>query len=84
MQAIEIDVSDLAPPEPMEKIFFQLAKLKPKHYLKVLHHRLPYPLFKILAENNWQYYYQETNPEGYIIYIYRTSETDLFNQIMSK
>ncbi len=79
MQAVEIDVSNLAPPEPMEKIFFHLAQLPQHQYLKVHHHRLPYPLFKILTEHDWQYNYQESEQGGYIIYIYRVSDANLFN-----
>lgn len=84
MQAIELDVSDLAPPEPMEKIIFHLAKLANQHYLKVYHRRLPYPLFKVLVENGWQYYHQETKQGGYIIYIYRKNDAELFNKIIAK
>jgi len=85
MQAVEIDVSDLPPPEPMKIICSQLAHLPLKHCLKIHHRRLPRPLFKTLVESNWHYSYQqietiENNLQHYLIYIYRTNERQLFEQ----
>jgi len=43
-----IDVSKLEPPEPLERILDSLAEMAPGDWLKVLHHREPYPLYGML------------------------------------
>ncbi len=58
MQEVVIDVSELAPPEPMTAILMALAKLKAQHYLKVLHRREPFPLYPKLVAAGWNYHCQ--------------------------
>jgi len=86
MNAVFIDVSELPPPEPMMNILSALTQLPLKHYLKIKHSRIPYPLFPRLTENNWCYQYGE-NTNGTVtngevtLYIYRNDEHVLFEQI---
>ena len=43
-----MDVSDLEPPEPMERILAALDELPQGDCLKVRHRREPYPLYNLL------------------------------------
>lgn len=81
MKAVFIDVSELPPPEPMTMILSALDKLPKKHYLKIKHSRIPYPLFTHLNKNNWCYQYGKSNEVTITLYIYRNVEQALFEQI---
>ena len=43
-----LDVSDLEPPEPMERILDALDGMPKEDWLRVRHRREPYPLYNIL------------------------------------
>ena len=43
---ITLDARDMAPPEPFDKATAILRQLQPGHYLRMLHRRVPYPLFE--------------------------------------
>lgn len=45
-----IDVSELPPPEPLERILDALADLRSGHYLLVKHRRDPVPLYRMLHD----------------------------------
>ncbi|NCA88629.1 MAG: DUF2249 domain-containing protein [Gammaproteobacteria bacterium] len=51
----ELDVSDLEPPEPLERILDALMELRPGERLVVRHRRLPYPLFDLLRRMGHRY-----------------------------
>ncbi len=57
LEAIYLDVSELAPPEPMQTIISNLPLLSEQHYLQIKHSRKPVPLLAILDEQgfNWQF-----------------------------
>ncbi|MCB1677632.1 MAG: DUF2249 domain-containing protein [Halioglobus sp.] len=40
-----LDAREMAPPEPFERASALLRELRPGQYLRMLHHRVPYPLF---------------------------------------
>lgn len=44
----QLDVSDLEPPEPLERILDELAEMSPGERLWVLHRREPFPLYDLL------------------------------------
>jgi uncharacterized protein (DUF2249 family) len=44
----ELDVRDLAPPEPLERVLDALADLPPGDRLLVHHRREPFPLYDLL------------------------------------
>jgi len=79
MKALCLDVSNLAPPEPMSTILTALAELPAKHYLKIIHSRIPYPLFTKLNENGWNYRYCEH--EKVCLFIFRRDEQVEFDAI---
>lgn len=51
----QVDVSELSPPEPMEKILSVLARLEENEIILVTHRLVPLPLFKILDDRHFQY-----------------------------
>ena len=46
MEEILLDAEVMEPPEPLQKATLILQQLKPGQYLRMLHRRLPYPLFE--------------------------------------
>ncbi len=42
---ILLDASAMEPPEPLQRATVILQQLEPGQYLRMLHRRLPYPLF---------------------------------------
>ncbi len=71
MEAVHIDVSELAPPEPMTKIISALAKLTPQQCLVVKHSRQPFPLYEKLQAAGWQYHCQQNGENQFTISIYQ-------------
>jgi uncharacterized protein (DUF2249 family) len=51
-----LDVSQLEPPEPLERILDALAALEPGDRLSVIHRRIPFPLFDMLRRmgHRWE------------------------------
>ena len=78
MEEICIDVSELAPPEPMTQILKALSQLNTSQYLKVIHRRKPFPLFEKLEANGWGFECQKKSPECFHLYIYRLAEKPVF------
>ncbi|WP_440876113.1 DUF2249 domain-containing protein [Thalassotalea sp. PLHSN55] len=78
MQEIIVDVSALAPPEPMTAILKALANLSDEQFIKVIHRREPFPLYEKLNAAGWNYSCQAIEPELFHIYIYRTSQQQAF------
>lgn len=51
----ELNVCGLAPPEPLQRVLEALETLQPGEQLRMLHHREPFPLYKILHERGFTY-----------------------------
>lgn len=71
MEIVCVDVSLLAPPEPMTCIITALSKLQPTQYLKVIHRREPFPLYEKLQALDWQVQTFKQASDVFHIYIYR-------------
>ncbi|WP_421863362.1 DUF2249 domain-containing protein [Motiliproteus sp.] len=56
---IELDVSELEPPEPLLEVFKALCQLPAGHRLQVIHRRTPYPLFEMLALSGYHHRCQQ-------------------------
>ena len=69
MNIIEVNVSALAPPEPMQVILSSLATLPSDTALKVVHRREPFPLYEQLIANGWLYHSKQLSEESFEIYI---------------
>ncbi|MCW8956326.1 MAG: DUF2249 domain-containing protein [Gammaproteobacteria bacterium] len=72
---IILDVHDLQPPEPMQQALDALDKLMPGEYLRMIHRMQPFPLFNILAENNFRYLVKP-GAKGFDIFIWKISDKD--------
>jgi len=70
-----LDVSQLAPPEPLEEILSVLPALKTGHYLRVLHRREPFPLYSLLREQG--YAWLTTSDKGGTFHICIWRDADL-------
>jgi uncharacterized protein (DUF2249 family) len=58
-----LDVSELEPPEPLERILDALADLPQGDWLHVLHRREPFPLYRMLHDMGYRWY-TRTGPEA--------------------
>jgi len=52
---VELDVSALAPPEPLDRALDALAKLQRGEYLAFIHYREPFPLYQTAAEAGFRH-----------------------------
>ncbi|MBI1732101.1 MAG: DUF2249 domain-containing protein [Gammaproteobacteria bacterium] len=69
-----LDVSALAPPEPMERILAALESLAPGECLRVLHRREPWPLFPLLEQRGFAHAMRPYDPPGFVILIWRADD----------
>lgn len=65
-----LDARDLAPPEPFERATHILRQLQPGQYLRMLHRRVPYPLFDVCCALSLVYSVSEDSAAPYEILIY--------------
>ncbi|WP_426417245.1 DUF2249 domain-containing protein [Aestuariirhabdus sp. LZHN29] len=56
MAAIELDLSELEPPHPWERVVEQLPKLQQGDWLQLWHHREPIPLWSLLKRLGLNYH----------------------------
>ncbi|MGE5651763.1 DUF2249 domain-containing protein [Noviherbaspirillum sp. UKPF54] len=68
---IALDVCWLEPPEPMERILDALSTMPPDKRLRVLIHREPIPLYRILGNNGYAYRTQSRDDHLYEILIWQ-------------
>jgi len=79
MKIISVNVSALAPPEPMRVILSSLAELPNGAVLKVKHRREPFPLYERLLANGWLYHSKLISDEGFVIYIANEQDKQQFS-----
>lgn len=72
-EIVSIDVSELEPPEPMERIFATLRQLQDRQLLRVRHRREPFPIYPMLAQGGYEHCCIEVGSESYLIYIWPVS-----------
>lgn len=70
---IPIDVSELEPPEPMERILARLPQLQVGQLLRVRHRREPFPLYPLLEQAGHGYCCIPSGTGTFIIYIWPLS-----------
>lgn len=75
-QVVEIDVRELAPPEPMTAILLALSSLPQSNVLRVHHSRQPFPLYEKLTAAGWHYECEEAD-HYFLISIYRQQDRPL-------
>jgi len=65
-----LDARELEPPEPFEQATSLLREMEPGQYLRMLHRRVPYPLFDFCQGMSLQYRLVQEGHESYDIIIY--------------
>ena len=70
LDVVSINVSELEPPEPMERIFASLQQLQAGQLLRVRHRREPFPIYSMLDQASYQHYCIDLGAETYLIYIW--------------
>lgn len=70
-ESLVLDVRHLPPPEPMERILLGLRVLEGDRELRVLIHREPFPLYKVLAERGFAWRITELPELGFELVIRR-------------
>jgi uncharacterized protein (DUF2249 family) len=81
LEFIELDVSELAPPEPMTNILQALAKLRNDQCLQVRHSRQPYPLYEKLIQAGWGYHCDQLSDNQVTLYIFKQDNHSRFEQM---
>jgi hypothetical protein len=82
LQFVSVDVSDLAPPEPMKVIIEQLAKLTVHECLLVKHRRQPFPLYEKLQAAGFSYHTVVHAQDAIDLYIFHLSSQHVFNELL--
>ena len=65
-----IDVSELEPPEPLERILDALADLRTGQYLRVKHRRDPVPLYPMLRDMEYEWLTTQVAPGRFEVFIW--------------
>jgi uncharacterized protein (DUF2249 family) len=71
-----LDVSQLEPCEPLERILDAIPNLQAGEYLQVLHRMEPYPLYEILTQQGYAWRTQAGQNVPIEIYIWRNGDTE--------
>ena len=66
---IVLDASAMEPPEPFDRATEILRKLEPGQYLRMLHRRVPYPLFEFCQALSLNHSVIEKGATAYTIII---------------
>jgi uncharacterized protein (DUF2249 family) len=74
-QELILDVSHLPPPEPLERVLAAIDKLAAGQYVRMLHHREPFPLYAILEDTGYDFRIREGQETNYEIFIWRRNDT---------
>ena len=69
-----LNVSDLEPPEPMERILQAIEALNGGDYLYVVHRREPHMIYPMLENMGIAWVTRPGGPEGYEIFIWRKGD----------
>jgi len=83
LKFIKVDVSSLAPPEPMTIILKHLATLTHHECLLVKHRRQPFPLYEKLNDAGFSYHCVEHANNDIELYIFHLSSQNLFDKTLS-
>jgi hypothetical protein len=76
-----LDAREMAPPEPFDKATAILRKLERGQYLRMLHRRVPYPLFDFCRALSLDYSVKETPAADFEIIVYHVDDaTELWSQ----
>jgi hypothetical protein len=77
---ITLDAREMAPPEPYDKATHILRKLQPGQYLRMLHRRVPYPLFEFCRALSLAYSVNEDATTACEVIIYFSTDEQVLRQ----
>lgn len=81
LEFVILDVSELAPPEPMTQILQALAKLSADQCLRVEHRRQPFPLYEKLVQTGWGYHCDQASDNRITLYIFKQENQSHFDSL---
>ena len=81
---ITVDVSALAPPEPMTVILTHLSTLTQQECLLVKHRRQPFPLYEKLEQAGFSYHCVIHDQDDISLYIYHRGAQHVFAEMLAK
>ena len=84
LKLITVDVSSLAPPEPMTVILKHLAKLTVQECLLIKHRRQPFPLYEKLNNAGFSYHCVVHANNEIELYIFHKNSQNLFDELLDK
>ena len=76
-----IDVRELEPPEPLELVLEMVQSLRPGEYLRMLHRREPYPLYRLLEQDGFRYRLHTGGDSPFEILIWRAGDSEVENAV---
>ncbi len=71
-----LDVSELAPPEPLTLTLEAAEQLQPGQYLRMLHRREPCMLFGHLDDNHFKYYQRKGTTSAVEVFIWAEDDDE--------
>ena len=74
LHEFKLDAREMAHPEPFEKSTAILLTLNQGEYLRMLHWRIPYPLFDFCHAQKLDFVVNELNKDDYEIIIFFASD----------
>ena len=77
---VRLDARELEPPEPFERATSLLRQLEPGHYLRMLHRRVPYPLFDFCQAMSLAFSVVENSAAACEIIIYHPADEQALRQ----
>ena len=83
LKLITVDVSALAPPEPMTVILTHLSVLTQQECLLVMHRREPFPLYEKLAKAGFSYHCVVHAQDEISLYIYHQVAQHVFAEMLA-
>ena len=69
-----LDAREMAPPEPFDKATALLRGLQQGQYLRMLHRRVPYPLFDFCRALSLDYSVMESAAGDFVIIVYHNDD----------
>jgi len=82
LKLISVDVSALAPPEPMTVILTKLAKLTEQECLLVKHRRQPFPLYEKLKNAGFSYHCIVHAQDNISLYVFHQAAQHVFDEML--
>ncbi|NOZ52909.1 MAG: DUF2249 domain-containing protein [Gammaproteobacteria bacterium] len=73
-QELVLDVSDLPPPEPLEKVLEATETLASGQYIRMLHRQEPFPLYDVLGDIGFKHLTRVGQKTSFEIFIWRNSD----------